>query len=170
MQSLPDSFMTWLDPNMRSYFRLQNVGAIPAPGKAYANLITQSIKNQIREIKSGEREDSKDADHRTIFYEIINSGLPEKEKSDARLAQDGQTVVIAGTITTAWALCVAFVHLLSQPETLKKLKTELQTVLKSPSSPISFATLEQLPYPDGLCSRMHSSELRNLQSPSTHCT
>jgi hypothetical protein len=25
MQSLPDSFMTWLDPNMRSFFGLQNV-------------------------------------------------------------------------------------------------------------------------------------------------
>lgn len=29
MQSMPDSFMTWLDPNMRSYFGLQNVSFWP---------------------------------------------------------------------------------------------------------------------------------------------
>jgi cytochrome P450 len=85
----------------------------------------QNIRNQIQEIKSGQREDSKAANHRTIFYEIINSDLPPPEKSDSRLAQDGQTMVIEGTLTTAWAVCVAVFYLLSQPETLSKLKAEL---------------------------------------------
>lgn len=31
MQSLPESFMTWLDPNMASYFGLQNVGCFLSP-------------------------------------------------------------------------------------------------------------------------------------------
>lgn len=100
-------------------------------------------------MKSGQRDDSKDADHRTIFYEILNSDLPLAEKSDDRLAQDGQTVVIAGTLTTAWALCVAVFYLLSQPKSLRKLKAELQTVLNSPKSPIMLAELEQLPYLTG---------------------
>ena len=29
MQSMPDSLMTWLDPNMGSYFALQNVSHLP---------------------------------------------------------------------------------------------------------------------------------------------
>lgn len=29
MQSLPDSVMTWLDPNMSSFFALQNVSILP---------------------------------------------------------------------------------------------------------------------------------------------
>lgn len=100
-------------------------------------------------MKSGQRDDSKDADHRTIFYEILNSDLPPEEKSNERLAQDGQTVVVAGTLTTAWALCNAVFYLLSQPETLKKLKEELRTVLKSPASDIKLSVLEQLPYLTG---------------------
>jgi cytochrome P450 len=100
-------------------------------------------------MKSGQRDDSKDANHRTIFYEIMNSDLPPAEKSNARLAQDGQLVVIAGTLTTAWTLCVAVFHLLSRPETFTKLKAELATVMESPTGPITLAALEQLPYLTG---------------------
>ncbi|KAL2060745.1 hypothetical protein VTL71DRAFT_9387, partial [Oculimacula yallundae] len=149
MQSLPDSFMTWLDPNMKSYFGLQH-----------------SIRGQIKEMKSGQRDDSKNADHRTIFYEILNSDLPASEKTDERLAQDGQTVVVAGTLTTAWALCIAVFYLLSQPETLKKLKTELRTVLKGPASDIKLASLEQLPYLTGCvqeCIRLSYGVCTRLQ-------
>jgi cytochrome P450 len=100
-------------------------------------------------MKSGQRDDSKDADHRTIFYEILNSDLPPDEKSDARLAEDGQIVVIAGTLTTAWALCVAVFYLLSQPETLKTLKEELAAAMEGSTEPISIAALEKLPYLTG---------------------
>jgi cytochrome P450 len=100
-------------------------------------------------MKSGQRDDSKNANHRTIFYEIINSDLSPAEKSNVRLAQDGQTVVIAGTLTTAWALCVAVFYLLSQPETLTKLKAELATAMESSTEPIGLAALEQLPYLTG---------------------
>jgi len=116
---------------------------------ASVNVLLQSIRKQIKDIKSGKRDDSKDADHRTIFYEIINSNLPAKEKSDQRLAGDGQTVLIAGTLTTAWALCVAVYHLLSNPETLRKLKTELKATLKGSHATITLASLEQLPYLTG---------------------
>ncbi|KFY39939.1 hypothetical protein V494_03739 [Pseudogymnoascus sp. VKM F-4513 (FW-928)] len=131
MQSMPEVFMTWLQPDMASYFAFQKM-----------------VRGQIRDMKAGIAKDES-FDHRTIFYEIINSDLPPKEKSDARLAQDGQTVIIAGTLTTAWALCIGVFYLLSQPETLKKLKEELRTVLKGPSSSVTLATLEQLPYLTG---------------------
>jgi cytochrome P450 len=111
--------------------------------------ILQALTKQIKEIKSGERDDAKDVNHRTIFYEIIKSDLPPAEKSDARLAQDGQVVVGAGTLTTAWALCIALFHLLSQPETLTKLKAELAASMKSSTDPVSLAALEKLPYLTG---------------------
>ena len=136
----------------------------------YFNILThqviQSIKKQIQDIKAGKAENMIDANHKTIFYEIINSDLPEKEKSDARLAQDGQVVVIAGTLTTAWALCVAIFYLLSQPGTLKTLKDELQTVLKGPSSTSTLAALEQLPYLTGCvqeCIRLSYGVCTRLQ-------
>jgi len=132
LQSLPDSFSTWLDPNMGSYFNLQ-----------------RRLREQIKEMKSGKVDDSKDANHRTIFYEIMNSDLADREKSDERLWQDGQTMVIAGTLTTAWSLCIAAYYLLSQPETLRALKTELATVLQGPASRVPIDRLQQLPYLTG---------------------
>ncbi|RDW59056.1 hypothetical protein BP5796_11980 [Coleophoma crateriformis] len=131
MEALPQWFMTWLDPKMASFFALTN-----------------NTAQQIAEMKAGTRDDSKGANHKTIFYEILKSDLPPEEKSDKRLSQDGETVVIAGTLTTAWALCVALFYLLSQPETLRRLKQELETFFSSSKRP-TVAELEQLPYLTG---------------------
>jgi cytochrome P450 len=75
-------------------------------------------------------------------------------------------VVIAGTITTSWALCIAVFYLLSQPETLKRLKAELRTILKGPSSSVTMATVEQLPYLTGCvqeCIRLSYGVCTRLQ-------
>ncbi|TVY67437.1 Cytochrome P450 monooxygenase sdnE [Lachnellula suecica] len=148
MQSLPDRFMTWLDPNMSSFFDL-----------------LKGIRKQIQEMKSVSS-DSKDTDHRTILYEILNSDLPPKEKSDKRLAQDGQAMIVAGTVTTSWALCLAAYYLISQPETLKKLKKELSEALDGPNSIVPLAVLEKLPYLTGCvqeCIRLSYGACTRLQ-------
>jgi cytochrome P450 len=67
-------------------------------------------------------------------------------KSSTRLWQDGQVTVIAGTLTTAWALSTTLYHLLAQPDTLRKLKAELESAIPEPSSLPSLSTLENLPY------------------------
>lgn len=77
---------------------------------------------------------------------MLNSELPPQEKSTARLCDDGQVTVVAGTLTTAWALSVAIFYLLSQPDTLGRLKDELKTALPDPSQQVPLAVLEQLPY------------------------
>jgi cytochrome P450 len=60
-------------------------------------------------------------DEHTVFHSMLNSGLPDSEKSPARLAEEAVLLVGAGTHTTSWALSVACFHLLSQPELLRKL-------------------------------------------------
>jgi len=109
----------------------------------------------------------------TIFHEILNSDLPEKEKSFDRLWQDGTVTVIAGTLTTAAALAEITFHLLRQPEDLRKLKEELATVI--PDSGVLPATskLEQLPYltaiiKEGL--RISNGISTRLQRIATHET
>jgi len=117
---------------------------------------------QVKEMKSSQESGRNDTTHRTIFYDIFNSDLPIQEKSDARLYGDGRTVVIAGTLTTSWALCVAVFYLLSQPKTLRILKDELRTVLQGTSSPVTLSTLEQLPYLSG-CIRLSYGVSTRLQ-------
>lgn len=82
----------------------------------------------------------------TIFHELLNSDLPPWEKSLERLWQDGQVVVGAGADTTANALTVTTFHLLDNPDKLQRLKSELETLMPDPCSPVKLRELEQLPY------------------------
>lgn len=82
----------------------------------------------------------------TIFEQIQGTKLPPEEKSFTRLVQEGGLVVGAATVSTAWALTVATFCLVSQPTTLRALKTELVAALPDPDQDVTVATLEQLPY------------------------
>jgi len=42
-------------------------------------------------------------EHPNIFVELLNSSLPEKEKSEERLANEALVMLAAGTETTAWS-------------------------------------------------------------------
>lgn len=90
--------------------------------------------------------DSKYQSQTTIFHAILQGDLPESEKSPDRLWQDGQVVVIAGTLTTAAALSEITFHLLRQPAELQALKDELAKAIQEPTTLPDVAKLEQLPY------------------------
>lgn len=107
---------------------------------------------QVTKIKQGENERWKDQDHPTIFHAILDSKLPDEEKSVDRLAQDAQMLVMAGTLTTSGVLEVIAFWLLSQPDTLKKLKDELSAAITNPNDigTIPLPALEALPYLTGV--------------------
>jgi cytochrome P450 len=80
----------------------------------------------------------------------MNSKLPPHECSIARLSDDAQVLMMAGTLTTAFTLEVCTFHLL-RPENshiLRKLKTELYKGIPDPDKmhEISLPVFEQLPY------------------------
>jgi len=85
----------------------------------------------------------------TVFHKILDSKIPQHEKSFNRLASDAGSLVGAATITTSWALTHAVFHLLNNPSCLKKLKTELaNTLVPSPHdcNETILPILEKLPY------------------------
>ena len=88
---------------------------------------------------------------RTIFHAILQSDLPPSDKTDSRLANEAQTVIGGGIVTTSWATTNAVFYLLSQPETLSKLQSELREAIPSLSAPdaFKFEKLEKLPYLTG---------------------
>ncbi|KAF2802219.1 cytochrome P450 [Mytilinidion resinicola] len=90
------------------------------------------------------RSDPKYENQTIIFHEILNSDLPARKKTPARLWQYGQVTVIAGRLTTAAALSDITFYLLSQPMQLRKLKDKL--TLADPSHLPTLTALEQLPY------------------------
>lgn len=133
LRKLPDSLLLKLSPAMGAYSQLQT-----------------SIKRQVAEIQHAHQTRTLEKTGRTIFHEILNSKLSDYDKSNDRLWQEGEVVVAAGTITTAWALGVSTYFVLSTPAILSKLKAELEAVIPDPSQPLNLITLERLPFLTGV--------------------
>ena len=82
----------------------------------------------------------------TVFKELLDSGLPPEEVTVQRLAEEAQTVVGAGQVTTAHFLTMTSFFILANPEILGKLKEELISAMPSDGSLPPISKLEQLPY------------------------
>lgn len=89
---------------------------------------------------------SKDqAQRETIFQHLLDSDLPESEKSEARLIDEGIVLIGAGSHTVAWTLTVSTFHILSNPAILRNLKEEFQANKKL-GQDFTLQQLERLPY------------------------
>ncbi|KAM3081124.1 hypothetical protein ACMFMG_005080 [Clarireedia jacksonii] len=122
MQSLPPAVIKILDLKVSTVVQFQ-----------------LEMQTQIREIITGKNTAHETSKHPTIFHEVLSSDLPPHEKTIERLWQEGQTVVGAGTETTAWTLSVLTLHVLSNPAILTKLREEMKDKNE-------WKELEQLPY------------------------
>ncbi len=94
----------------------------------------------------GKNEGHKTAEHTTIFHELLASDLGAADKSMDRLVEEGQTLIAAGTITTAHHLRTITFHLLDQPDILRKLKDELSEAMPDPKDLPPLQQLERLPF------------------------
>ena len=84
----------------------------------------------------------------SIFESILrNDSLPNSEKGRDRIAQEGFEAMSGGGETTSRVLAAAlFFVLAGENLELFRLRAELATVIKSPSSRPSWGVLEKLPY------------------------
>ncbi|SCV58246.1 related to cytochrome P450 CYP3/CYP5/CYP6/CYP9 subfamilies [Fusarium fujikuroi] len=133
LRKLPNSMLLKLSPAMGAYSQLQT-----------------SVKKQVADITQAHQMHAYDKTRRTIFHEILNSKLSDYDKSTDRLWQEGEVVVAAGTITTAWALGVSTYFVLATPDILSRLKDELEAAIPDPSQPLSLLVLERLPFLTGV--------------------
>ncbi|KAL0256814.1 hypothetical protein SLS55_007623 [Diplodia seriata] len=133
LRKLPDSLLLRLSPAMGAYSQLQ-----------------ASVKHQVGQIQHAHHTHNYDKTRRTIFHEILNSKLSDYDKSTDRLWQEGEVVVAAGTITTAWALGVSTYFALATPSILSRLKAELEAAIPDPGRPLNLVALEQLPFLTGV--------------------
>ncbi|KAH8178655.1 cytochrome p450 domain-containing protein [Sarocladium implicatum] len=86
----------------------------------------------------------------TVFGDLLQSELEGPEKDPARLADEAVAILGGGTETTTWALTVMTFHLLSKPEMLAKLESELRTVVRNAEHLPPWTTLEKLSYLTGV--------------------
>ncbi|PMD38683.1 cytochrome P450 [Hyaloscypha variabilis F] len=125
--SIPQSITTRVDKGMAAFAALQN-----------------RCREKVRYIMD-HMNDHEDKQIPTIFHDILLSKLPPAEKKLDRIYQEGQTLVAAGTETTAWTLSVIMFYLLKDPAKLQRLTNELRKANATTST-----ELEQLPYLNGV--------------------
>ncbi|KAI9925860.1 hypothetical protein MW887_005666 [Aspergillus wentii] len=82
----------------------------------------------------------------TIFQAILDSDLPVEEKQADRLQDEGQTLVGAGSETTAKALSLITFYLLRDKSILQRLREELVNIPIEMVEGGLLSQLEQLPY------------------------
>jgi cytochrome P450 len=83
---------------------------------------------------------------RTIFQTLLESNLPDEEKTVDRLWQEALLIIGAGTDTTGNTLAVITFHILNNPSILAKLKAELEVAMPNKVAPAKLSDVEQLPY------------------------
>ena len=102
--------------------------------------------------------DEKKSQAPTLFQIIQQSSLPAQEKSVQRLAQEGFTILIGGSVTTARVLTLIAYHLLAKKEVLAHLMEELMEAMPDVHTAPSVKALRELPW------LVRTIRPRNLQS------
>ncbi|KAI0178062.1 putative cytochrome P450 [Pestalotiopsis sp. NC0098] len=100
--------------------------------------LTETLPYHIRRATEGEAKTQG-----RIFADLLDSNLPDEEKTIYRLSGEGFSLTGAGTETTANTLSVITFYLLTQPETRARLEKELEG---QDARNLDWQTLEQLPY------------------------
>lgn len=130
MQSLPQSWIAVLNPNMKPVFEFHG-----------------EIREQIRRIMTSENTSSQMSAHPTVFSEMLQSSLQPEEKTLDLLYHEAASIVGAGIETTKTALAVASFHILDNEPIKQRLQKELRAAIPEPlSAPPTLAQLERLPY------------------------
>lgn len=85
-------------------------------------------------------------DKTTLFRYIVNSDMPESERSDNRLASEAQVLLGAGTVTSARTLCFISYYILMNSSIRTRLAKELQEpMFRYPEVVPTWAELERVP-------------------------
>jgi cytochrome P450 len=106
-------------------------------------LSEKGIEDQIKAIMNKQDlEEKTELGHESIFHSLLNSDLPATEKTLPRLVDEGQTLIAAGSFTTAQYLSVTTYYILSTPDVYQTLKAELVKASPNPATVPPFTELE----------------------------
>lgn len=107
----------------------------------------QAIEAQVATtIRSSKDRNDAGKERPTLFDHLLQSNLPQQEKTITHLSREGIVVIGAGSDTTGIALTVTTFHILDNPDILLRLKQELSDAIPHSQVTPSWTQLENLPY------------------------
>ncbi|RLL95402.1 hypothetical protein CFD26_102729 [Aspergillus turcosus] len=92
----------------------------------------------------------KDSGSGTVIDALAAPTMPAHMRRPERLMNEGFSLVIGGTETTARALALSTWHLYTREDIRNKLREELKQVMPTPDTKPTWNRLEQLPYLSGV--------------------
>ncbi|KAL9074394.1 MAG: hypothetical protein Q9157_004421 [Trypethelium eluteriae] len=115
---------------------------------AYAGLKSDVFQKalEVTEEHRGAYDGKPSRERRTILHELVNSDLPESEKSVRRLFDEGFVLVIAGAETSSRILMTLLYYVIINPKIHARLRTELEEAIPDPMVLGEWNHLESLPY------------------------
>ncbi|RYC56702.1 hypothetical protein CHU98_g9513 [Xylaria longipes] len=124
----PESILIWAYPEGRVF-----------------DIFSQKAKSHIR--KAISQSDRIDESSLSIFHHIMNSDMPESERSEERLAKEAQVLLGGGTASTARTIVFASYYILSRPYIRSRLEEELREVMAAwPDRVPTWAELERVSF------------------------
>lgn len=103
------------------------------------------MPNKIRKTQADLDAGMKSKDQ-TVFGSLLESDLPEPEKSISRLTDEAAALLTAGSETVSWALTVITYHVLDKPLLLQRLNEEVNGAVDGSGQLPPWSSLEKLPY------------------------
>ena len=98
----------------------------------------EKLENDKKGIRAG--------DGTSLFRYIVNSDMPESERSDERLAKEAQVLLGGGTATTARTMSFISYFILANPSIRSRLENELEEPMsRYPEIVPTWAELEKVP-------------------------
>ena len=119
---------------------------LTSPLFAELGALQDAFEDKVKSIFSDKSSLGSDS-HPTIIHALRdNRDLPASEKTISRVSADAQSLVLAGTLTTAHMLSITTYHILANPPILDRMRAELETAIPNAAIVPSLQALEQLPY------------------------
>ncbi|KAG8526148.1 uncharacterized protein KY384_000141 [Bacidia gigantensis] len=147
-QGIPIRLVELANPVLAAYSRFEQLVRVQVveifnryrlSDAEFDNVSTNSTSLESRDKKP-------DTSTRSIFHEILNSSLPEHEKTVDRMTQEALSVIAAASETTSSVLSTTIFHILANPNIYARLKQELKDVIPDAKELSDWRTLEALPY------------------------
>lgn len=148
MSYLPESVLLWTYPQGQMFNVFKEVCHLilsHCGSRRQPLILDQRAKQHIHKAMTKSLDASQNQN--SLFQHILNSDMPESERSEERLAREAQTLLGGGTASTARTIGFASFWILSRPDIRTKLEAELRDTMRDwPQRVPSWAELEKLPY------------------------
>ncbi|KIW01741.1 uncharacterized protein PV09_06917 [Verruconis gallopava] len=115
------------------------------PGMAEWLALEQTCKDATAEAQARRSSEKQPKGYYNVVDELLQSSLPDSEKSFDRLWLEAEGLVSAGTETTAWNLSLCTFYIYNDRSIMRKMRAELLSEARDEKLP-SLARLEALPY------------------------